>query len=147
MRQQRLGIGESQVTKSDTPENCGVRAPDALWVRKVSRQATPQQIQEALFFFIEFVLVAQNLPALVKSFRTETPTLTSESNCRPLARRRPFTCGTSSAPQVCEVHFRIEVLLFAHSDLEVLLSLSNCSHIPSRRRPCGSSRPYSQSLL
>jgi hypothetical protein len=41
MLQPWFGIGESQLAESDTPENCGVRAPDALWVRKFSRQATP----------------------------------------------------------------------------------------------------------
>ena len=41
MLQPWLGIGESQLAGSDTPENCGARAPDALWVRKFPRQATP----------------------------------------------------------------------------------------------------------
>jgi len=41
MLQPWLGIGESQFAGSDTPENFGARAPHALRVRKVSRQATP----------------------------------------------------------------------------------------------------------
>ena len=41
MLQPWLGIGESQFAESDTPENCGARAPHALRVRKFPRQATP----------------------------------------------------------------------------------------------------------
>ena len=48
MLQPWLGIGESQLAESDTPENCGVRAPDALWVQKFARQALASRSKRRL---------------------------------------------------------------------------------------------------
>jgi hypothetical protein len=40
MLQPWFGVGESQLAESDTPENCGVRAADALGIRKFPRKTT-----------------------------------------------------------------------------------------------------------
>src|SRR5271165_2339392 len=67
---------QSQLAKSDASKDGRVGAPDALWIRKFTRQALRQQIQDALFFFVEFFLFAQTLPTLVEAVSRGNPKFT-----------------------------------------------------------------------
>ena len=57
MLQPLVDLCESQLAESDASEDRRVRTSHALWVRKLARQTPRQQIQHALFVFVEFFLV------------------------------------------------------------------------------------------
>ena len=66
MIQPFVDLCESQLAESDASEDRRVRTSHALWVWKLAGQTPREQIQHALFVFVEFFLVAQNLPVLAE---------------------------------------------------------------------------------
>ena len=62
MVEPRRRLCKRQFVGSNAPEEGGVGAPNALWVRELARQTPRQHIQDALLFFHGIALFDQNLP-------------------------------------------------------------------------------------